>query len=498
MHNGSGTIAPAHGARRLRAVLFIDYENARNAARELFEQQDGESTTSSRRRGDFHPRRLGEKLCNQYNRRPECQSEESKIELVEVRVYRGKPDPSKDQRGQLALWADEEQIKVWRDPSEGQTGCPVSVITFLMQYPESRYSVPRERDNRVEKEVDAAIAMDLISITDAECDVAILWSEDTDLRPAVCEFLERAARGEDKPELHLAGWRKKILNLGRCKSRSKRHSRPHRHRVSFEMYEKVKDETDYFAKAKERTANYLTGRYDDGKSFACRLMRYWYDRRQDNEDEAKVAGVYVQILEIGTQYPVYFERLIDGESVREDFETHKGADRSFVVKEILGTTDDQDNRPAFFILREVPEVALEHRPRANQNAQSTNTREVLDSQGEKHKRSRAYKHGEFVPAKVTRVLSDTVYVRTIYGDDGEVEDRDLVPEEKPSDVVTEGDILPLVVRLPQLGRRLGLKLVEKGSPERQQAEESGWEFNTAGRLAVPPAHVAEQFQDRPD
>jgi len=471
-------------------VLFIDYENARYAAQELFEQRGDGSTTSSRGRGDFHPRRLGEKLCAQYNRRPECRSEESKIELVEVRVYRGRPDPSKDQRGRLALWADEEQIKVWQDPSEGQTGCPVRVITFPMQYPDARHSVPRERDHRVEKEVDAAIAMDLLSITDAECDVAVLWSADTDLRPAVCKLLEEAARGEDKPELHLAGWRENILTLGRCMSQVRKQSRPHLHRMSHPTYKKVKDETNYDAKAEERAANYLTDRYNGRESFTGRLMRPWCHRRQDGEAETKV-GVYVQVLEIGTQYPVYFERLIDGESMREieNFEAYRGTDRSFRVSKMYPATDDQR---AFFVLAE---VGL-RRARVNRNPQRTGAEEVRPAKAKTNQRAHPYKHGDFVPAKVTRVLTGRVKVQTIYGDVGRVADDDLVPEKKLSDVAAEGDILPLVVS--QLGRRLDLKLVEERSEEGRKAKGDGWRFNTDGRLAVPPDDVAKQFQDQHD
>lgn len=490
MRNGNGRTA--HSTRRRRAVLFIDYENARYAAQELFEQLDGESTTSNRGRGDFHPRRLGEKLCAQYNRRPECQSEESKIELVEVRVYRGKRDPSKDRLSQLALRADEEQVKVWQDPSEGQTACAVRAITFPMQYPEARYSVPRERDNRVEKEVDAAIAMDLLSITDAECDVAVLWSNDTDLCPVVCELMERAMRGKGKVELHLAGWaragKRRILNPESCSSWSEEHPQPHHHRVFLKTYESVRDETDYIARAKGRTADYLTGRYNDREPFTCRLMRLWCHRRRDDEDETKV-GVHVQVLEIGTQYPVYFERLIDGESVRENFEAHRGADRSFRVQEMYPATDDQR---AFFVLAE---VGL-RRARVNRNPQRTGAEEVRPAKARTNRRAHTYVHGEFVPARVTRVLTGRVEVQTIYGDVGWVADDDLVPEKKLSDDAAEGDILPLVVSQP--GRRLGLELVEERSEKGRKAKDDGWRFNTDGCLAVPPDDVAKQFQDQHD
>lgn len=481
MRNGNETTT--HSTRRRRAVLFIDYENARYAAQELFEQRDGESATSSRGRGDFHPRRLGEKLCAHYNGRSECRSEESKLELVEVRVYRGKRDPSKDESGPWPSRADEEQVKVWQDSSEGQMGCPVQVITFPMQYPETRYSVSRERDSRVEKEVDAAIAMDLISITGAECDVAILWSEDTDLCPVVCELAEKAVCGEDKVELHLAGWarawgKRRILNPERCNSWSKEHSQPHHHRVFLKSYKDVRDETDYIARAKERRASYLTGRYNDRESFTCRLMRVHPDGKR----------VFVRVLEIGSEYPVYFDRLIDSESVREDFKAHKGSDRSFRVKQMRPATD---GRPAFFLLAE---VGL-RRAGTIPNTQRTGTEEVRPAKARTNRRAHTYVHGEFVPARVTRFLTGRVEVQTVYGDVGWVADGDLVPEKKPSDVVAEGDILPLVVRLVQ---PLGLELVEERSEEGRKAKDDGWRFNTDGRLAVPPDHVTKQFQDQHD
>ena len=463
-------------------MLFIDYENARYAAQELFERPGGRGKASSEGRGDFHPRRIGEKLCVHYNGRSECRSEESKLELVEVRVYRGKRDPSKDQGGPWPSRADEEQIKVWQDPSEGQTGCPVRVITFPMQYPDARHSVSRERDHRVEKEVDAAIAMDLLSITDAECDVAILWSGDTDLCPAVCELMERAVRGKDKVELHLAGWaragKRRLLKPESCNSWSEEHSQPHHHRVFLKTYKDVRDETDYIARAKERTADYLTGRYNDGESFTCRLMRVHPDGER----------AFVQVLEIGSECLVYLDQLIDGESVRENFEAHRGADRSFRVQEMYPATDDQR---AFFVLAE---VGL-RRARVNRNPQRTGAEEVRPAKARTNQRAHTYVHGEFVPARVTRFLTGRVEVQTVYGDVGWIADGDLVPEKKPSDVVAEGDILPLVVRQLQ---PLGLKLVEERSEEGRKAKGDGWRFNTDGRLAVPPDDVAKQFQDQHD
>ena len=165
------------------------------------------------------------------------------------------------------------------------------------------------------------------------------------------------------------------------------------------------------------------------------------------------------------------------------------------VNVFITKIDKESKKIGLSIRRASPEEGDNRQRAIDRNTQRADTRAVLGDQGETDKHAHAYVHGDFVPAKVTRVLPDGVKVQTIHGNVGDVEKRDLVPGRKPSDVTAEGDILPLVVRLVQ---PLGLELVEERSEEGRKAKGDGWRFNTDGRLAVPPDDVAKQFQDQHD
>ena len=68
-----------------RVVLFIDYQNAFNGARESFHEWNPSSYTD----GQFNPVKLGEILCR---------DSPHPRKLAGVRVYRGQPDATKQPR----------------------------------------------------------------------------------------------------------------------------------------------------------------------------------------------------------------------------------------------------------------------------------------------------------------------------------------------------------------------------------------------------------------
>ncbi len=164
-----------------QTILFIDYENAYQNARELFHngERDEEGTN-----GHFHPWQLGEEICRLHNeiRRPL----EEPLALTAVRVYRGLPS-SKDSRRYSAgrarkdAWSRRDGVKV--------------------ESPPLAYD---DLGNSREKEVDVKLAVDLVNFArDKRFDVGILFSADTDFRPAL-RYIRDDLRQE--PRVDVAAW----------------------------------------------------------------------------------------------------------------------------------------------------------------------------------------------------------------------------------------------------------------------------------------------------
>jgi hypothetical protein len=108
--------------------------------------------------------------------------------LQQVRVYRGRPEPRREARltaatdKQAAAWGADPRVKVirrtlWYPRDFGQPGC---------------HEKPRE------KGIDVSLAVDMVRMAiKKEYEVAILFSRDTDLLPAVETIAElRAAHVE--------------------------------------------------------------------------------------------------------------------------------------------------------------------------------------------------------------------------------------------------------------------------------------------------------------
>jgi uncharacterized LabA/DUF88 family protein len=158
-----------------RTVLFLDYQNVYRRARDSFHQHWEPSE-----RGQIDPMKLGQLLVEQNTGR----------ELTGVRVYRGRPDSSKDPRG---YGANRRQCTVWE-----QAGA--TVITRTLRYPAKW---PAEREE--EKGIDVALAVDFVVMAvRGEYDVGILMSTDTDLKPALEAVV---ALGDNRtPHCEVAAW----------------------------------------------------------------------------------------------------------------------------------------------------------------------------------------------------------------------------------------------------------------------------------------------------
>lgn len=110
--------------------------------------------------------------------------------LLQVRVYRGRPDADRDPRGYAAAG---RQCDTWRR----QPG--TKVFTRTLRYPPDW---PSEKAR--EKGVDVALAVDFVAMAvRGEYDVGILMSADTDLRPAL-EFVSDLPGA--RPRCEVAAW----------------------------------------------------------------------------------------------------------------------------------------------------------------------------------------------------------------------------------------------------------------------------------------------------
>ncbi len=162
-----------------RVIVYIDYENVRRGAREAFyERWDAPPEA-----GHFDPLSLAVKIVEAGGKGGASR------ELVEVRVYRGQPHSEKQPTAHAA-W--ERQTTGWqRDPR-------VHVVHRVLNY---RGWDDGERPR--EKGVDVALAVDFVAdAMRARYDVGILFSADTDLKPAL-EFV----RGEQRGRTEVAAWR---------------------------------------------------------------------------------------------------------------------------------------------------------------------------------------------------------------------------------------------------------------------------------------------------
>ena len=198
---------------RLPVVLFVDYENASRAAREALRRGDG----PTKRQAHFNPVALGQLICKAYNSDKRFGAR-PRLRLAEVRVYRGEPDPNRD------LLAHEERVaqaRAWQqsvDASADSAGQTVlTIVRPRLQYGQDYFPSAREREGGrpVEKEVDTGIALDLIAETRRNSQmIAILFSNDRDLLPAVYDVFGRSERST-APRVHFARWAEKhVRGLG--------------------------------------------------------------------------------------------------------------------------------------------------------------------------------------------------------------------------------------------------------------------------------------------
>ena len=141
-----------------RVMVFMDYQNVHFSALEVFHPRG-----TRRSVGHVDPRRVADTIVA--NRL-------ASSTLVGVRVYRGRPMPTRQAK---AAEANDRQADGWdRDPL-------VTVVRRPLRYPRGWPQLPAQ-----EKGIDVALAVDFVRLAiEGAYDVGIVFSGDTDLLPAM-------------------------------------------------------------------------------------------------------------------------------------------------------------------------------------------------------------------------------------------------------------------------------------------------------------------------
>lgn len=191
-----------------KVVVFIDYQNAHQSAHEAY---TGFGTPIHEALID--PLLLAERIIAK--RAPGG-------DLLQVRVYRGKPDPRKEPK--LASYND-KHFNAWvKDPR-------VTMIRRTLRYPDD-WDQPECIERPREKGIDVALAIDMVRLaSEKRFEVGILFSRDTDLAPAV-----ETIRDHRLAHVETAGW---------DTASRLRVSRVYHHSLTSEDFEEVRDKRYY-------------------------------------------------------------------------------------------------------------------------------------------------------------------------------------------------------------------------------------------------------------
>jgi NYN domain len=163
----------------MQVVVFVDYQNVLNGARESFHIRPFSGTA-----GQIDPLKLGLMITSRGL---------GDRELKEVRVYRGRPDSQKDPKTYGAnLRQSERQLQ--------RGGGKVKVIPRTLRYPPDWPQTPAQ-----EKGIDVTLAVDFVQMAVfGEYDVGVIMSTDTDLKPALETVLRLPS--DKRPLCEVAAW----------------------------------------------------------------------------------------------------------------------------------------------------------------------------------------------------------------------------------------------------------------------------------------------------
>lgn len=203
------TVAPK------RVIVFMDWQNVTMDARRAFCERPYQPWD-----GQLDPIKYGRHLAAQMPL-----GTDDPRELVQVRVYRGRPHSEKDPKTHAAHM---RQVEAWKTLG-------VEVITRDLRYPRAW---PKEKAE--EKGIDVALAIDVVRLAiNQELDVAILATTDSDQKPVLEAFHEMQL--PHSPIVEVSTWRspsfsKKLQIKGR---------HVWSHFLDQDVYARVRDRRDY-------------------------------------------------------------------------------------------------------------------------------------------------------------------------------------------------------------------------------------------------------------
>lgn len=206
-----------------RVVVFIDYQNVYRRGRDAFFDHD----LDGYQYGQVDPVKLAQHLVDV--------GRGDRV-LKEVRVYRGIPTNKRDPKGYAAA---RRQLSVW-----DKSAPTLTYITRELRYSSLEpggYQGPPQ-----EKGIDVALAVDFaVMAARKEYDVGVLFSVDTDLKPAI-EYTQEQHRAWGKPRAEVAAWSPRE---GHGRRLSVAGSNVYCHWLDMAAYLKVCDHTDYAIKS---------------------------------------------------------------------------------------------------------------------------------------------------------------------------------------------------------------------------------------------------------
>lgn len=194
-----------------RVAVFIDWQNTYMTAREAFGW-----TQYPNEHGSYSPYSLSRLLAAGNERGRDC-------ELVRVEIFRGLPSQRYDSIGYAA---NRRQAAAW----QAENPAVVGVHQRPLRY---------DRDTRAatEKGVDVQLAVSALEATLLRtCDVAVIFTHDTDLLPAV----EAIARLKGASHVETASWASPDFN-----SRLRTQTRIYHHSISLAVFERVETLVNY-------------------------------------------------------------------------------------------------------------------------------------------------------------------------------------------------------------------------------------------------------------
>lgn len=189
--------------------------NAYKGAREAFDLR-GEGNE----RGNFSPFQLARILAAGNGRGA------ADGQLIGLEVHRGLPSSSRDPIG---YGANRRQAAAWVKESSGL------VVPRLRPL---RYPPHREANQApVEKGIDVQLALAVVeSVVPRACDVAVLFTHDSDLTPTVESIMRLAGASH----IETASWRSH-----RYQTRLKARPGVHHHAISWEVFERIETPVNY-------------------------------------------------------------------------------------------------------------------------------------------------------------------------------------------------------------------------------------------------------------